>query len=284
MAALAPRPAAVPALRSRARSAGRLLNTIALGAGGIALVIALWALVASVSSDLKVPAPMSVFQAVIDDWHNIPAVVYIAFQSGGISEALSYTTISVLVAVTAGTVIGVPLGIALARYRTLEKVMEAPLMVLGTMPLLIVLPFITLWFGTARFAQSGLVFIFTILTVTFASQAAAQTVSGHYANFSACLGASPSRTLWTVILPAAMPDVIGAIRVALAAGWGWQCVAELLGANDGVGRIIQVTAQIQATTDLFATLLCIAVVAVVLDGLVVAGGGFLTRWKEPSHG
>jgi ABC-type nitrate/sulfonate/bicarbonate transport system permease component len=283
MAAFAHR-SGVPALRARAHDAGRLLSRVGLGVAGIALVVGLWALVAAISSDLKVPAPTGVFQAVIDDWNEIPAVVYIAFQSGGISEALSYTTVSVLVAVTVGTVIGVPLGVALARYRTFEKVMEPPLMVLGTMPLLIILPFITLWFGTARFAQSGLVLIFTILTVTFAAQAAAQTVSGHYANFSACLGASPSRTLWTVVLPAAMPDVIGAVRVALAAGWGWQCVAELLGANDGVGRIIQVTAQIQATTDLFATLLCIAVVAVVLDGLVAAAGGFLVRWKEPSHG
>jgi ABC-type nitrate/sulfonate/bicarbonate transport system permease component len=283
MAALAHR-SGVPTLRSRAHDAGRLLSRVGLGVAGIALVVGLWALVAAVSSDLKVPAPAGVLQAVIDDWNEIPAVVYIAFQSGGISEALSYTTVSVLVAVSVGTVIGVPLGVALARYRTFEKVMEPPLMVLGTMPLLIILPFITLWFGTARFAQSGLVLIFTILTVTFAAQAAAQTVSGHYANFSACLGASPSRTLWTVVLPAAMPDVIGAVRVALAAGWGWQCVAELLGANDGVGRIIQVTAQIQATTDLFATLLCIAIVAVVFDGLVAAAGGFLVRWKEPSHG
>jgi ABC-type nitrate/sulfonate/bicarbonate transport system permease component len=277
-------PAAAPALRARAHDAGRVLGRAVLGVAGIALVIGLWALVAVVSSDLKVPAPGGVFQAVIDDWNEIPAVVYIAFQSGGISEALRYTTESVLVAVSVGTIIGIPLGVALARFRAFEKVMEAPLMVLGTMPLLIILPFITLWFGTARFAQSGLVLIFTILTVTFAAQAAAQTVSGHYAHFAACLGASPARTLWTVVLPAAMPDIIGAVRVALAAGWGWQCVAELLGSNNGVGRIIQVTAQIQATTDLFATLLCIAVVAVVIDGLVAAGGGFLVRWKEPSHG
>jgi ABC-type nitrate/sulfonate/bicarbonate transport system permease component len=272
------------AFRAQANTAGRLLGRAALAAAGLGLVIGVWALLAAASSDLKVPTPGEVFSAVGNDWNNIPAVVYIAFQTGGISQALRYTTISVLVAVGVGTAIGVPLGIALARFRRFEKVMEPPLMVLGTMPLLIMLPFITLWFGTARFAQSGLVLIFTVLTVTFAAQAAAQTVSGHYANFAACLGASPARTLWTVVLPAALPDIVGAVRVALAAGWGWQCVAELLGAQDGVGRIIQVTAQIQATTDLFATLLVVAVVAVALDGLVAAAGGFLVRWKEPSHG
>lgn len=284
MSAIAASGTGSPALRSSLNAAGRGLGRVLLAVAGIGLVIGLWALLAAASSDLKVPVPGEVFQAVKDDWNNIPAVTYIAFQTGGIWGALKYTTVSVLVAVGVGAAIGIPLGVALARFRRFEKVMEPPLMVLGTMPLLIILPFITLWFGTARFAQSGLVLIFTVLTVTFAAQAAAQTVSGHYANFAACLGASPARTLWTVVLPAAMPEIIGAVRVALAAGWGWQCVAELLGAQNGVGRLIQVTAQIQATTDLFATLLCIAVVAVILDGLVTAGGGFLVRWKEPSHG
>jgi ABC-type nitrate/sulfonate/bicarbonate transport system permease component len=215
-----------------------------------------------------------------DDWTNIPAVAYVAFQTGGIQDALEYTTVNVLVTVAAGTAIGLPFGIMLARVRTARLLLELPLLILGTVPLLIILPFITLWFGTARWAQSGLVFIFTILTVTMAAQAAAESVSGHYANFAACLGASRSRQLWTVVLPASIPTVLGAVRVALAAAWGWQCIAELLGAQSGVGRIIGVTSGILATTDLFATLLCLIVVAVICDAVVTVGGGYLTRWKE----
>jgi ABC-type nitrate/sulfonate/bicarbonate transport system permease component len=70
------------------------------------------------------------------------------------------------------------------------------------------------------------------------------------------------------------------VRVALAAGWGWECVAELLGAQHGIGRVIQVTAQTDSTPDLFATLLCLAVVAVLADGIVASFGAVYLRWKE----
>lgn len=267
-------------VRPRLRTAGRHLATGGLGVLGIAIVFGLWAAIASVSTDGKFPGPGAVLDAIPDDWSTIPAVAYVTFQSGGIAEALTSTTVNVIVTVALGTAIGLPLGILMARVRTARLLAEPPLLVLGTVPLLIILPFITLWFGTARWAQSGLVLIFTILTVTMASQAAAVTVSGHYANFAACLGASRSRQLWSVVLPATIPTVLGAVRVALAAAWGWQCVAELLGAETGVGRIVGVTSDILATTDLFATLLCLTVVALACDAVVTVAGGYITRWKE----
>jgi ABC-type nitrate/sulfonate/bicarbonate transport system permease component len=267
-------------LRLRALVAARGLGHVGLGIAGLLLALGVWLLVASISSPLKVPAPGQVFSAIRHDWSDIPALTYITFTKGGIGDALKYTTINVITAVGIGTLLGVPFGIFLGRVRTANLVLEPLLLAFGTLPLLVLLPFITLWFGTAKFAQSGLVLVFTLLTVTFASQAAAQTVSDHYSNFAACLGASRARTLLTVVLPAAAPGVLAAVRVALAAGWGWECVAELLGAQHGVGRVIQVTAQTEATPDLFGVLLCLAVVAVLADGLVAGVGGFYTRWKE----
>jgi ABC-type nitrate/sulfonate/bicarbonate transport system permease component len=279
-AAAAPAAAGSRIPRGSIRAGARGLQSVGLGVAGLGLVLGLWALVASVANPLKVPSPSQVFTAIGNDWSNIPALAYITFTKGGISDALKYTTLNVITAVGIGTLLGVPLGIFLGRVRTANLVLEPLLIALGTLPLLVLLPFITLWFGTARFAQSGLVIVFTLLTVTFATQSAAQTVSGHYANFAACLGASRARTLWTVVLPAAMPGVLAAVRVALAAGWGWECVAELLGAQHGIGRVIQVTAQTDATPDLFATLLCLAVVAVLADGIIATAGAIYLRWKE----
>jgi ABC-type nitrate/sulfonate/bicarbonate transport system permease component len=268
------------ALRSGLRVVGRLAAAGALAVLGIALVFAVWALIAETTSSSKLPSPSAVLNAIPDDLENIPAVSYVLFTQVGLRDALTYTTVNVLITVAIGTVIGLPLGILMARARTVRQLLEPPLLVLGTVPLLLVLPFLTLWFGTARFAQSGLVLIFTILTVSMAAQSAAQTMSSHHVNFAACLGASRSRQLWSVVLPASIPNVLGAIRVALAAAWGWQCVAELLGAKTGVGRIVGVTGDIVATTDLFAALICLTVIAVACDAIVAGVGSYITRWKE----
>jgi ABC-type nitrate/sulfonate/bicarbonate transport system permease component len=111
-------------------------------------------------------------------------------------------------------------------------------------------------------------------------QSSARAVGERYANWAACLGASQGRILREVILPAVGPDLIGALRLALAAGWGLQVIAELLGSELGVGRLLQVTSQVTATTDLIATLLCLAAAALLLDSLIAAIGKATVRWTE----
>jgi ABC-type nitrate/sulfonate/bicarbonate transport system permease component len=267
-----------PPLRAL-RFVGRSAPTALLPLCGLAAVGLVWQLTASASNPSQVPAPADVWQSLTEDWNQIPALYYLEFQSGGIGAAVAYTTVHVLLGVAVGTAIGLPLGIALARMRVLRMLLAPPLSLLGTLPLLASLPFITLWFGTAGFAQSGLVMLFAFLTVAFAAESAAVIVSDHYANYASSLGASRQRILWTVVLPAATPTVIGAVRVALAAGWAWQAVAELLGARHGVGRVIDVTARLGAVSDLAATVLSLAAVAVVCDALVAAVGRVVVRWR-----
>jgi ABC-type nitrate/sulfonate/bicarbonate transport system permease component len=278
--AASPVPRRGVAVRPRLLAAGRLAAAGGLGLLGVGLVLAFWAIVAGLTHSGKFPTPGSVLSTIPDNVNDIPAVSYVLFEQVGLRDALQYTTINVVVTVTIGTLLGLPLGIAMARVRTMRNLLEPPLLVLGTVPLLLILPFITLWFGTARFAQSGLVFIFTLLTVSMAAQSAAETMSGYYSDFAACLGASRPRQLWSVVLPASLPNVLGAIRVALAAAWGWQCIAELLGAKTGVGRVLGITSDILATTELFGAILCLTVVAVICDAIVAAAGGYITRWKE----
>jgi ABC-type nitrate/sulfonate/bicarbonate transport system permease component len=246
---------------------------------GLGMVTLAWELTALASDPSQVPAPADVLHSVTSSWDRIPALFYLEFQSGGIGAALAYSTVNVLVGVAVGTAIGLPLGITMARVRLVRSLLEPPLSLLGSLPLLALLPFITLWFGTARFAQSGLVILFSFLTVTVTARSAAVAVSDQYANYASSLGASRQRILWTVVLPATGPTMIGAVRLALAAGWGWQAVAELLGAHAGVGRAIDVTARLGAVSDLVATVLCLAAVAVACDTIVAGVGGVLVRWK-----
>jgi len=257
----------------------RYLPSALLALCGLVVVTLVWQLTAWASDPSQVPAPVDVLHAIASSWDRIPALFYLDFQSGGIGDALVYSTLNVLAGVATGAAIGVPLGITMARTRSVRSLLEPPLSLLGSLPLLALLPFLTLWFGTARFAQSGLVVLFSFLTATFAARSAAAAVGDQYANYASSLGASRERILWTVVLPAAGPTIIGAVRLAVAAGWGWEAVAELLGAHAGVGRVIDVTARLGAVSDLAATVLCLAAVAVVCDTIVAGIGGVLVRWK-----
>jgi len=266
--------------RRSSRMLARDARPAPLALAGLALVGLLWQLVASASNPSRVPSPTDTWQSLTAHWHELPALSYLEFQSGGIGAALAFSAVHVVLGVAVGSAVGVPTGILLARARFMRLLLTAPLALLGTLPLVVLLPFITLWFGTAGFAQSLLVILFAFLAVAFATESAAVTVSDRYANYASSLGASRQRILWTVVLPAAAPSVIAAIRLALAAGWSWEAVAELLGAHHGVGRVIDVSARLGAVSDLAATVLCLAGIGVLADAVVARIGGLVVRWRR----
>jgi ABC-type nitrate/sulfonate/bicarbonate transport system permease component len=57
-------------------------------------------------------------------------------------------------------------------------------------------------------------------------------------------------------------------------------LAEILGAQGGMGRIIQAMGTLSATDDLMACLIWLAVVAVAVDGLLMLVGSYFTNWRE----
>ena len=256
------------------------IKKVALGTAGIALIVLVWSFIAAGTISALVPGPIEVVRSIGDNFFDIPELRYIYYSSGGLLENLVYTVQNVITSVMLGTVGGMVFGIALARSRILKLCIEPPLLVMGTFPVVMLLPFFTMWFGTDRIAQYGLVLFYTFITVTLVARQATLNVAGYYEDFASSLGASRSFFRTHVLLPAIVPETIGAVRISLAAGWGFETVAEILGAPLGAGRLIQVFSVAIMTIDIFGVLLCIGIIAIVTDALVAAGGRWIVRWKD----
>lgn len=256
------------------------LRKTALAVLGVAGVVGLWWLIALETISARVPSPPEVIEAIERDFTSIRALEYVLFTTGGIYQNLLYTIENVLIGVFVGTAIGFTLGVLIGRVRLARDVLEPPLLVLGTVPVVMLLPFLTMWFGTARIAQNGLVIFYAALTVAVVAQQATLNVAGRFEQYATSLGASQSRILGRVILPAIVPEVLGAVRASLAAGWGFETVAEILGAPNGAGRLIQVFSVAVMTPDIIGVLICVGVVAVLIDAVVAAVGSWVVRWQE----
>lgn len=266
-----------PGARAVLAAAGR---RAALALAGVALVVGVWWLISLGSVAVRVPSPASVLSTLRDDWSSIPALAYIAFQSGGIGDAVGYTTLNVIIGVAIGSTAGFVLGAVLGRVEAARDFLEAPMLVLGTIPILTLLPFLVIWFGTASIVQSGLVIIFSLITVAAVVQRAALDVGPRYSEYAASLGAGDGRILRDVVLPAVVPAAIGGVRVAAAAGWSFETVAELLGGQHGAGKLITAMEAISATNVIVAVVLALGVIAVLLDAAIAVAGGLLVRWQE----
>ncbi|MEQ8697466.1 MAG: hypothetical protein RLT05_12995 [Bauldia litoralis] len=73
--------------------------------------------------------------------------------------------------------------------------------------------------------------------------------------------------------------MLGGIRIALAGAWGLEAIAELLGAQQGIGKIIEVLAGSLDIEGIFAALLVLGIVAVIADWIAGALVRYVTRWS-----
>jgi ABC-type nitrate/sulfonate/bicarbonate transport system permease component len=244
------------------------------------VLVAIWSLAAAATEPARVPGPLLVWSELRANFYDSPALNFATFGSGGIFQNLLYTVTNVLVGVAIGSVAGIFVGVMIARLRLLRDVLEPPLLLLGTVPILVLLPFLSYWFGTSRLATNGLVIFYTFVMMSVVAQQATMNVAGHFEQHARSLGASQSRIMIEIVAPAIVPELLGALRVALAFAWGFQAVAEVLGGQQGVGRMLRVFAQSTSTPRMFAVIICLATAAVVVDALVGAAGRWVVRWQD----
>jgi ABC-type nitrate/sulfonate/bicarbonate transport system permease component len=257
----------------------RLLDVL-LGLIGLAAVIGAWWALSMQIEAVRLPAPDVVWQAMWDNLWEMPALSYATYQTGGIADGVIYTGANVAIGVSIGLVLGFATGLLMARVRLAGGLLEPPLVILGTIPVLILLPFIVTWFGTARLAQTGLVIFFSFVTITTVVMNAVRNVAGSYEQSALSLGAGNGLVLRDIICPAVVPEVVGAVRVCFAAGWGFEAIAEILGAQHGVGRILQAMGTQSATAELMAAVAWLAILAVLVDALLMLIGRWSVRWTE----
>lgn len=266
----------VAAAGGRGSRVDRLLYAVA----GVCVVVAVWWMLSWTTDPIRIPSPALVVEAFVDGLYSIDALGFVSFGTGGIAQNLVYTAVNVIVGVAIGAAIGLILGVLIGRVRVIRDALEVPLLFLGTVPVLVLLPFLSLWFGSSRVATSGLVVFYSIVTVALGAQQATLNVSGYFEQYAQTLGASKVDVLYRVVLPAIVPEVLGSIRVALAYGWGFQAIAEILGGQVGAGRIVRVFSQSYATADMLAVVAAVGVLAVLVDGMVATAGRWVTRWQE----
>lgn len=256
------------------------LSPILAGIVGILLVAALWSVLVLTGNPARFPSLASIYQATVDNFNSSPILRYSSFGAGGIWSNLLYTIWNVYMGVAIGLVIGFIVGIALTRIKWFNRIAQFPVVILGTVPVIAILPFLSLWFGSSPLATSGLVIFYTALTVAGAVNAASIAASARFGDYAASLGITPARTTLSVIFPAILPATIGVVRAAIALGWGFQCIAEVLGGSHGAGRLMRSFSDATVTSGVIGVLLFVGIAALFTDAILVLIGRWIVRWNE----
>ena len=180
---------------------------------------------------------------------------------------------------TVGTLVGIPLGLAMGLSNSLRGIFDPIVEFFRPIPPLAFIPLVILWFGIGEFSKNLLLFLAALWIMAIAARSGVLGVKLSKVHAAYSLGASKSQVLRKVILPNALPDIFVGMRVALGVCWGTLVAAEFVGAQEGIGIMLWIAQKFFITEIVLIGIVLIGVIAVAMDLMMRWLEGVLIPWR-----
>ena len=234
------------------RRAGLVLPVVA----SLVVFVLAWQLIVFVTGypSFILPGPYTVAERFIRAW------------SDGMMWPHTQTTlVEVLLGFAIGASIGLVTGIGLARSRLAERLLSPYLVAAQATPILALAPLIVLWFGSGLPSKLVICTLIVFFPVAVATMVGIRSVDPRLLEMARSFRATEWQTITRVEVPAALPAILGGLRVGITLAVIGAIVGEWAGGETGLGVPINIArGSLFDIPLMFATLLTLALVGVSL--------------------
>jgi NitT/TauT family transport system permease protein len=230
---------------------------------GLALVVFLgaWKLVTVVSGfpPFILPPPETVAVRFVEAWAD-----------GIIAPHAAATLREVVAGFAVGAALAVAIGYLLARSRLAERVLSPYLVAAQATPILALAPLLALWFPDGLTGKIVICALIVFFPVAVATMVGIRSIDAGLLELGRSLRATRRQILLTLEIPAALPSILGGMRVGVTLAVVGAIVGEWAGAERGLGVLVNLArGSLFDIPLMFATLVTIALLGVALYVLVV---------------
>lgn len=248
------------------------LRRISLQTGMVVFLLASWIFASEVLKidPIYIPGPGDLLNRFLQMMPQLPS-------------ALGYSLTIILGGYLAGSGVGVLVALVMAYSVTVRESLAPVIDVLRPVPIFALIPLFLLWFGVGFGSQIGLVAFGCFVILVVSTSEAIKNVPKIYVSAARTLGADRRYLFMTVIVPAILPNLVGAMRVAAAQSFGLDVAAEFIGAQDGLGYLLINSSSYLYTDGIIVIVIIYAILSFLLDRLVAMSTDRLTRWAGRTH-
>jgi len=244
-----------PAAKRRSRQWLRVLSPLAL--------LILWQIGCSTGwiSSRTLAAPSQVIASFID-----------LTSDGSLQHHLLVSLGRVAKGMAVALVVGGSLALLAGLSRTGEYVIDAPMQMLRTLPVLALIPFFIIWFGIGEVPKVALVAVAAVFPIYLTLYSGIRGVDPKLIELAKIIGLSRGAMIRHVILPGALPTALVGVRYSLGISWLILVAAEQVNASSGIGYLMNDARDFMRIDILVVGLLIYACLGLIVDILV--------RWLE----
>jgi NitT/TauT family transport system permease protein len=216
-----------------------------------------------------------------------PSKIAVAFYETTVSGELPYflaQSLEVMVyGLVTAIVVGIPLGVAMARIRWLDWALDLPINALYATPLVAVVPLLVLWFGIYLKAKIIVVFLFAVFPILINTYQGVRECDKGMIEVAQSFRSSEWRMWRDVLLPFAVPYIIAGLRLAIGRGLIGMIIAEFYTTISGLGFMITKYANVFAMDKTFVPVIVLMVLGVSLTTLLKWVGRRIAPWSAANR-
>jgi len=228
-----------------------------LRAVSLVVVMALWQVIGSNINPIFLSTPVAIAKAFVA-----------LLASGELLKALGISVLVVLIGFAAATIVGIPVGLLMGRFRTFEYLVDPYVNALYVVPRIALIPLIIIWFGLGGPAQVVVVFGTSVFPVLLSTYAGVRSVPADLNETAHSFGASERQLFFTIIIPASVPFIMSGLRLGIGQAIIGMVVAQMFLGLSGIGFMLTKYGNMFETAYVFVVVLALAALGIVMTEAV----------------
>lgn len=234
-------------------------------------LIALWQLLShfKLLNEYLLPSPINVFKAFLR-----------LAKSGELFMDLIDSVRRVLIGFLMASLLGLLLGTVSAYFQKVSDALTPLLEFLRPIPPIAWIPIAILWFGLGDKPAYFIVFVGAFFPIFINSYWGIRDSRIMHLNVARNFGASRFIILTDILLPGSLPRILHGLRIGLGLAWTSVISAELVGAQSGLGYMIQLNRIMLKTENIIAGMITIGIAGLIMNFFMLILEKRLTFWNQ----
>ena len=185
-----------------------------------------------------------------------------------LAEHFGWSMFRVFSAFLLACVTAIPIGIAMGVSRIARGIFDPPIEFYRPLPPLAYLPLIVIWFGIDELSKVLLIYLACFAPLAMSARAGVRSVSQEQIHAALLDGRVEVAGDLARVIPAAMPEILTSMRIAIGFGWTTLVAAEMVAATHGLGQMVLNASNFLRTDIVIMGIIVIGAIAYLFDLLM----------------
>jgi sulfonate transport system permease protein len=248
------------------------------GASKVVLTLAPWALIVLVWYGVRASGLVNL--ALIPAPHTVAVRFYELLTREGLLVDAFVSARRVFVGVALGIVLAVPVGFLLGWFHSIRTIADPLVNFFRALPPIALIPLVIVYFGVDELAKVVILTYAAFFAGVIVMYEGVGQINPLFVRVARTLGATQLEVFSRVIIPLTVPHILTALRVALGVAWATLVASELVAAQRGLGAMIQNASTYFLLDVIYVGIICIGLIALIMDLALRRVSARLLRWQE----